>query len=114
MSTHALIGIQNEDGTVRAIYLHSDGYVQQAGQTLTRNYYRPVHVRELIGLGDLSTLGSEIGTKHDFHDYRPDQTTAYGRDRGEQFPAVTYPSRQARFTSTASNTARWSRLNGTT
>lgn len=84
MSTNATISRMNADKTISTIYLHWDGDLDGAGKVLKEHYSDPAKVDELIALGDLSSLGEEIGTKHDFDD-RPDGKVcfAYGRDRGE-------------------------------
>jgi hypothetical protein len=84
MGTRSTIAIQNEDGTVTGIYCHWDGYLSCNGRILQENYTDEAKVRELIALGDLSSLGETVGTKHDF-DRAPDgECNAYGRDRGEK------------------------------
>jgi len=84
MGTRSTIAIQNEDGTVTGIYCHWDGYLSNNGRILEENYTTEESVRELIALGDLSSLGETVGTKHDF-DAAPDgECNAYGRDRGEK------------------------------
>jgi hypothetical protein len=84
MGTRSTIAIQNVDGTVTGIYCHWDGYLSHNGRILQENYTTEEAVRELIALGDLSSLGETVGTKHDF-DRAPDGVcNAYGRDRGEQ------------------------------
>jgi len=83
MGTRSTIAIQNEDGSVTGIYCHWDGYLSHNGQILQDHYQDEAKIRELIALGDLSSLGAEIGTKHNF-DCAPDgECNAYGRDRGE-------------------------------
>ena len=98
MSTCSNIGIINADGSVTAIYCHSDGYPPGVGNTLLNNYNTEDKVRELLKLGDLSVLGTVIGEKHDFDwggeygfdwdkrrsDPRYKMCLAYGRDRGEK------------------------------
>lgn len=96
MSTHAFIAAQQPNGTVRAIYLHSDGYVQHAGQTLVRHYMDPAKINALLDLGDLSILGRELGEKHDFNVPPIGVCNAYMRDREEfDFDARIYRSRQS-------------------
>jgi hypothetical protein len=98
MGTRSTIAIQNEDGTVTGIYVHWDGYLSHNGRILQENYTDEAKVRELIALGDLSSLGAEIGTKHNF-DRAPDgECNAYGRDRGETGcePATAHNWRQFR------------------
>ena len=84
MATRSLIGKLNSDNTVNYIYCHWDGYVEHNGFLLQEHYNTPEKVNTLLALGDLSSLGSEIGEKHEFEN-RPnrDWCTAYGRDRGE-------------------------------
>ena len=83
MSTRSLIGATRPDGSVLAIYCHFDGYPEHNGRILARHYTDAAKVEALIALGDLSSLGPEIGEKHPFNE-RPDGVcTAYGRDRGE-------------------------------
>lgn len=96
MSTHAFIASEQPNGTIRAIYLHSDGYVQHAGQTLVRHYMDPAKINALLDLGDLSVLGAELGEKHDFNRPSKGVCNAYMRDREEAgFEAQTYRSRQS-------------------
>ncbi len=86
------------DGTVQQVYCHWDGYLDNNGKLLLNNYKDPFKLRDLIDLGDISSLGPEIGEKHDFDiphkygtpEYEAEQrvrqgiTTFYGRDRGEE------------------------------
>lgn len=85
MSTRSRIGILNPNGTVTSIYCHSDGYLSGVEACLLDFYKTEEKVRALTDLGDISSLGNEIGEKHDFqgstHD---DWCRAYGRDRGEK------------------------------
>lgn len=54
MGTHASIGILDPDGSVRAIYVHYDGY---AGRKLLPEFYPSVEDAEaLVALGDLRFL----------------------------------------------------------
>ena len=98
MSTRSNVGIINTDGSVTAIYIHSDGYPSYNGRILLNHYNTENKVRELLSLGDLSVLGEVIGEKHDFDwggeygfdwgkrraDPRYRMCLAYGRDRGEK------------------------------
>jgi len=86
MSTRSMIGIQQEDGKIRAIYCHYDGYPKGVGQTLANYYQTTDKVEALLNLGDLSVLRQELGEKQDFNDYKNHNENwclAYGRDRGE-------------------------------
>jgi hypothetical protein len=83
MGTRSTIAIQNADGTVTGIYCHWDGYLSHNGRILAENYTTEAAVRELIALGDLSSLGETVGAKTDFSNPADGQCVAYGRDRGE-------------------------------
>lgn len=73
MSTNSTIAITNHDGTVTGIYCHWDGGYWHVGPTLYNHYQTEAEVRELLALGDISSLGEDT-----------DSTEAYGRDRGEK------------------------------
>jgi hypothetical protein len=93
MGTRSTIAIQNEDGTVTGIYCHWDGYTSNNGRILEENYTTEEAVRELIALGDLSSLGETVGIKHDFDNAPRNKCNAYGRDRGETgVDAITFGS----------------------
>jgi len=83
MGTRSTIAIQNGDGTVTGIYCHWDGYLSHNGRILNENYTTEEAVRELLALGDLSSLGATIGEQQDFDNPVDGQCNAYGRDRGE-------------------------------
>ena len=71
MSTRSAIGYMRNDGTVRAVYCHWDGYLSGVGKTLIENYDL-LGVDDLCDLGDISALRESI-----------DSTEFYRRDRGE-------------------------------
>jgi len=83
MSTNSRIGIY-ENGAVKSIYCHWDGYIEHNGDILNRCYTTREEVQKLIALGDLSSLDETIGVKTDFNTPNPDQCVAYHRDRGEE------------------------------
>lgn len=95
MATRSTIAIEFADGTVQQVYAHWDGYLEGNGAILEANYTDPFKVRDLIDLGDISSLGEQVGEKHPFgpfevgmksEDYDAqygNMTTFYGRDRGE-------------------------------
>jgi hypothetical protein len=87
MSTRSRIGIVREDGTVRSIYCHFDGYPSHHAVILKNHYNTKVAVEELLNLGDLIGLGELIGVKHDCYDNTGDYKgycKAFGRDRGDE------------------------------
>jgi hypothetical protein len=83
------------DGTVHQVYCHRDGYLRNNGRLLSEHYQDPFKVRELLDLGDISSLRKNIGTAHAFsqmdssltsEQYKAlygDMTTFYNRDRRE-------------------------------
>lgn len=97
MATRSTIGIKLADGRVRGVYCHWDGYLSNNGVLLLEHYQDPAKVQALIDLGNISSLGSEIGEEHLFDNPYPHgtpenrdwqiahdhMTTFYGRDRGE-------------------------------
>ena len=86
MATRSSIGYLKADGTVTAIYSHWDGYPAGVGATLVEHYQAAYKIGKLIHMGDVSSLGAEIGEKQDFNDrstQRDEWTLFYGRDRGE-------------------------------
>jgi hypothetical protein len=97
MSTRSRIGIEEAaGGKIRSIYCHFDGYPEGGvGTTLFEHYTDEQKIRDLIALGDISSLGKEIGVPHKFPGDAPldwnyhnaiqeaGWTTAYHRDRRE-------------------------------
>lgn len=87
MATRSAIGVMHGD-KCKAVYCHWDGYIDHNGRILLE-HYDSAKANNLVALGDISSLGSEIGEKHDF-DVRftkgaigENWTKFYGRDRGE-------------------------------
>ena len=83
MGTHSRIGIRNSDDSVVSIYCHWDGDPENNGRCLVEHYTDEAKVRELMALGNLSSLGANIGSKHDFAHPPANECNAYGRDRGD-------------------------------
>ena len=96
MATRSRIGLVNQDGSIDSIYCHFDGYISGNGRILDQHYNSLEKIQELIALGDLSSLGEEIGLQHPFSSYEGfrgseqdyksmygKMCTAYMRDRGE-------------------------------
>lgn len=103
MSTRSRIGVIRKQGgskspTVESIYCHFDGYPEGVGQMLLDHWTDFEDINRLIDLGDLSSLGSVIGEKHNFDTHTGHSLDgynencpmakgwccAYGRDRGEE------------------------------
>jgi hypothetical protein len=96
MGTRSTIALEYADGTVHQVYCHWDGYLEHNGKILAENYSDPFVLQKLIDLGDISSLGIEIGEKHAFSHFElraeevqaykeltENWTTFYARDRGE-------------------------------
>lgn len=81
MSTRSAIIIEEANGTAKGIYCHFDGYLDHHKPILLKHYNKEEKVRQLIALGDISSLAEEIGEKHDSQ--IPRVVFAYGRDWGE-------------------------------
>jgi len=94
MGTHSRIGVMHGD-IVKSVYCHWDGYLEHNGVILQK-HYDSARANNLVALGDISSLGKEIGEKHPFSRFDTDisdeayeklygnMTTFYGRDRDEQ------------------------------
>ena len=97
MGTRSTIALEFADGTVQQVYCHWDGYLSHNGKILQEHYSNPFKLKQLIQLGALSSLSTEIGEKHAFdnpgqygspeYDAYRKQTEHmclfYARDRGE-------------------------------
>jgi len=99
MATHSAIGVMHGD-KCKAVYCHWDGYLSHNGRILLEHYSDSAKANHLVALGDISSLGKEIGEKHPFSPFDlPEEmrnmtqgqfeekfgnmTTFYGRDRDE-------------------------------
>ena len=79
MGSRSGIGLL-EDGKIKAVYCHWDGYISHNGRILEESYRDVEKVKQLLALGDLSALRAEIGAKFDV---ATDCCIFYGRDREE-------------------------------
>ena len=66
MGTRSTIALEFADGTVEQVYGHWDGYLAYNGSLLQKHYSNPFVLRDLIDLGDISSLKPTSGTKHAF------------------------------------------------
>lgn len=89
MATRSRISIQNDNGTIDSIYCHWDGYPSYNGRLLLKYYSNEEKIRELIALGNISSLKEKANPNKDFeHSFvkpQDDVTIAYHRDRQEEF-----------------------------
>jgi hypothetical protein len=90
MSTRSRIGYQLDDGTVRSIYCHNDGYIDAphgVGYKLLTYFNNLASAQAIVSLGNLSSLYPKLAPpknkKHSIDDPIKGVTVAYTRDRGE-------------------------------
>ena len=114
MGTRSTIAMKKPEGGVVAIYCHWDGYPAHNGDILNKHWTDTDKIAQLIGLGDLSSLGTELGEKQDFDNRQTqseDWCLAYGRDRGEKdIDARHYPDVQAWIESKKNSWCEWAYL----
>jgi hypothetical protein len=60
MGTRSTIAIEFADGSVSQVYCHWDGYLEHNGQILAEHYTDPFKVRDLVDLGDFSSLRETV------------------------------------------------------
>ena len=89
MGTRSTISIHQKDSIIKSVYCHYDGYYEHNGVILYNFYDTPEKVQELISYGDMSSLGTSIGKKHDFNDFYYG-CTFYHRDRDEDLSINKY------------------------
>lgn len=84
MSTRSAIAVQQEDGSIKAIYCHYDGYPDGNGLMLETFYGNPDDANKLVAMGNMSVIGASIGEKVKFGTHVGGaQCVFYGRDREE-------------------------------
>ena len=77
MGTRSTIAIEFADASVSQIYCHWDGYLDNNGEILKANYMDAFKVRELIDLGDFSSLRDTVEeTKEGAYSQRGEDCTA--------------------------------------
>jgi len=74
MGTRSTIAIEFADNSVSQVYCHWDGYLENNGKILQEHYMDPFKVRDLIDLGDFSSLRETVAETRD---------GAYAHSRGE-------------------------------
>jgi len=97
MGTRSRIAVMH-GSVAKSVYCHWDGYLEHNGAIL-QEHYNSAKANQLVALGDLSSLGTQIGEQHPFSPYFDEGSKAaiaaydaakdsgyctfYGRDRGE-------------------------------
>jgi hypothetical protein len=87
MATRSTIAIQLENGSIKQVYCHWDGYISNNGKILVNHYKDSAKVLELINHGSISILDKNINpskdSKHDFDNKEKDVCVFFHRDRKE-------------------------------
>jgi hypothetical protein len=86
MATRSTIAIELDDGSVKQVYCHWDGYLAHNGKLLQEFYNDYALAEQLVIKGDISSLGKYITPTTDTHSWiNPEEgcTVYYGRDRSE-------------------------------
>lgn len=87
MGTRSAIGYKTQEGKIRAVYCHWDGYVSNNGRILQESYQAAYKIARLIEQGDMSSLAAEPmpnpSEAHSFNAPQDGVVVYYGRDRGE-------------------------------
>ena len=76
MSTRSTIGLLTEDGQIKSIYCHSDGYPSYMGELLKNNYATREQIEKILAEGDCSFLDSTIETSRFYNSWRGEDTEA--------------------------------------
>ena len=61
MGTRSRLGLELSDGSILSIYSHFDGYPEFNGVKLVENFNTLDKVKELIDMGDISCLWTNVG-----------------------------------------------------
>lgn len=105
MGTRSSIGVMQQDGSVKSIYCHWDGYYSHVGKMLYKHYNTEEKANAVVALGGLSSLYENLtplpeakpnytprgeqprtilAKDHSFDTPQENVTVAYHRDRGEK------------------------------
>jgi hypothetical protein len=84
MGTRSTIALEFADGTVQQVYCHWDGYLDHNGKILAEHYSDPFVLRDLIDMGDMSSLGTQIGQAHPFSQFVSDTEEFKALPKAEQ------------------------------
>lgn len=87
MGTRSYIAQQTATGII-AVYCHWDGYPSHNGRILRDHYSNTEKLAQLIAHGDMSILGPEIGSQHEFRACPDGECTFFHRDRGDKWEHV--------------------------
>lgn len=71
MSTHAVIARRQDDDSYESVYLHFDGYPENARRALGNHFATCDRVDELLAKGDLRSLDGDTGAAEWYGDIEP-------------------------------------------
>lgn len=71
MSTRAMIAVRRDDAAYEAVYLHFDGYPENAGRALSDYFATCDRVDELLAKGDLRSFDGDTGAAEWYGDIEP-------------------------------------------
>lgn len=80
MGTRSRIGMLMNDGHIKSVYCHWDGYPSYNGKILMKYYTDENKVNELISLGSISSLG--CSTEYKEQEYDENFTPKYVDEEG--------------------------------
>lgn len=85
MSTRSSIATKCNNGKVKIVYCHFDGYLEHVGNMLLNHYNTQEQAEAIVDLGDISCLYESIEKPdgHSFDNKVDGYSVFYGRDRGE-------------------------------
>lgn len=81
MSTRSYVGYEQEDGSIKHVYVHFDGYPEGVGRTLKTHWGNREDVLALLSKGGISSIGANM-----------EETDFYGKEgesverNGMEFP----------------------------
>lgn len=76
MSTRSSIALVTEQGEIKSIYSHSDGYPSYMAELLKNNYASTDKVEAILAEGDVSFLAETIETSRFYNSWRGENTQA--------------------------------------
>jgi len=76
MSTRSSIARITEQGEIKSIYSHSDGYPEYMEKLLTNNYSSVETIEAMFELGDVSFLAATLDESRFYNSWRGENTQA--------------------------------------
>lgn len=68
MATRSTIAVIRDDGTIRSVYCHFDGYLEGVGETLNNSYNSRKLAEQIVAHGSIKSLEKEIEQTVFFND----------------------------------------------